>query len=214
MGTECSRSDRVRVAARQLPGFLCLLSLLLASATGMPGAAASPGTVELKPEHVVKGAMLAKFPLFVDWPERAFAGDAAPIVIGILGEDPFGSDYDQALANQKVGGRSFEVRRLEGVTEAAGCHVLYVAGSEAGRVAEILAWTEGKPVVVVGDLPGFVEAGATIGFVKESGRVRFQVNLAAARRSGLVLGSQLLKVASKIVQAQPQNRAESQEGEP
>ncbi len=55
------------------------------------------------------------------------------------------------------------------------------------------------PILTVSDIPGFMESGGTIQFVLLENRVRFAVNLNPARKCGIVLSSQLLKVATKVV---------------
>jgi hypothetical protein len=50
----------------------------------------------------------------------------------------------------------------------------------------------------VSDMPRFAERGGMIQFILEENRVRFQVNLAAAQNAGLVLSSQLLKLAALV----------------
>jgi hypothetical protein len=55
-------------------------------------------------------------------------------------------------------------------------------------------------VLTLGDLPGFVDAGGMIGLRVEASRVRFDVNLSTAQAAGLVLNSQMLKLAGKVLQ--------------
>jgi hypothetical protein len=47
-------------------------------------------------------------------------------------------------------------------------------------------------------MPRFVERGGMIQFVLESGRVRFEANMASAQNVGITFSSQLLKVASAV----------------
>src|SRR5260370_31416836 len=42
-------------------------------------------------EYELKAAFLFNFAKFVDWPPRAFPEASAPLIFGIIGEDPFGS---------------------------------------------------------------------------------------------------------------------------
>ena len=50
------------------------------------------------------------------------------------------------------------------------------------------------------DRPGFLEEGGVIEIKLSGGRVRFDINLAAARDGGLRLSSQLLQLADRIIQ--------------
>src|SRR5256885_282744 len=49
------------------------------------------------PEYRVKATFLFQFTQFVDWPRNAFSNQQTPLVIGILGEDPFGTFLDDTV---------------------------------------------------------------------------------------------------------------------
>jgi hypothetical protein len=53
-------------------------------------------------EYEVKAAFLFNFTKFVEWPENAFVDPHAPIVIGIIGDDPFGESLVRIVAGQKA----------------------------------------------------------------------------------------------------------------
>lgn len=150
-------------------------------------------------EYRVKGAFLVKFGLFVEWPEAKWKSDsAAPFTIGILGEDPFGSSFDEAVKKEKVGGRPVVVKRAETAEELHECQIVFVGSSEMERMSVALSQLSTSSILTVGDSPGFARAGGMIGFIKEDGKVRFEINKAVAEKAGLKPSSKLLQV-SKIV---------------
>jgi YfiR/HmsC-like len=144
----------------------------------------------------VEAVFLYYFTQFVDWPPGAFAGGQAPIVIGVLGEDPFDGALDQAVAGERVNGRPIVVRRLQDIAGAAGCHILYISSSEASRLPQILSALKGRSVLTVSDIDHFARSGGMIRFVLIDQHVRLRVNAPAARAAGLTLSSKLLRVAA------------------
>jgi len=76
----------------------------------------------------VQAVFLFNFAQFVDWPPEAFSDPQAPLVIGILGQDPFGSFLDETVRGESVRGRPFEIRRYRRLEEVKDCHVLFIAG--------------------------------------------------------------------------------------
>jgi len=50
-----------------------------------------------------QAVFLFNFAQFVEWPPSAFAGPTSPIVIGVLGENPFGTYLDETVRGEKVG---------------------------------------------------------------------------------------------------------------
>jgi hypothetical protein len=146
-------------------------------------------------EYSVKAAYLLKFGGFVDWPANAFAGPDAPFVIGVLGEDPFGSVLDQIVGTHTVQGRPVVLKRFTRIDQVRGVNVLYVASSERDNLSAILAALNGKNVLTVSDedMPG-----VAVNFVIDRGRVRFDIDLAQAERAGLKISSKLLTVAHNV----------------
>lgn len=175
----------------RLPGRLALAACL---ATGL---AAPPAAAQLG-EHDVKAAFLYNFAKFVEWPAEAFPGPDAPITYCVFAEDTFFSKLEALLQGEKVEGRRLALRRPAEVDDLAGCQVLFLGGSGSGRQERILAGLGRASVLTVGEDEGFLDRGGIIGFRIEAGRVRFDVDLAAAERARLKLSSKLLRVASRV----------------
>lgn len=178
-----------------------LVAMLVAAclACGAGPARAAPATSS---EYEVKAAFLYNFAKFVEWPPDAFARGGTPLVIGVLGEDPFGSVLDGIVRGKQVQGRPVVVRRFATVEEAAASHVLFISPSEDERLAPVLARLRQAPVLTVGETERFAERGGVIGLRLEGGRVRFDVNVDAAQRARLGVSSQLLKLA-RVVRGEP-----------
>ena len=149
-------------------------------------------------EFSLKAAYLFNFTQFIEWPSSSFASAHAPIVVAVLGEDPFGADLEQALRGKTVGGRSFQIRRSRRVEDLVGGQVVYVCASEARRVPEILTRLQNTSALTVSDVDRFAERGGVISLYMDGNKVRFKVNLDAANRAGLKFSAQLLKLGKVI----------------
>lgn len=159
-------------------------------------AAAAQSLSNLTPSDV-EAAYLYNFGKFIQWPDRPDAAGQA-FSICILGQDNFGRRLDDLIAEDTIQGRKIVARRLASIDEAGPCQIVYIGQSENARVKRDLDLLQKKPVLTVGSDPQFLDHGGMIQFVLENRRVRFAVNLAAAQRNGLVLSSQLLKVAVHV----------------
>ncbi|HEV2268828.1 MAG TPA: YfiR family protein [Steroidobacteraceae bacterium] len=144
----------------------------------------------------VEAVFLFYFSQFVDWPNGAFADERSPIVIGVLGDDPFDGALDQAVAGERVNGRPIIVRRLTNIADAAGCHILYISASVGAQLPQILSTLKGRDVLTVSDLGNFVQSGGMIRFELIDQRVRLRINAQAAQSAGLKLSSKLLRAAA------------------
>lgn len=154
-------------------------------------------------EYQVKAAFLFNFARFVDWPADAFPSADSALQICVLGQDPFGRDFEQVIVDKTVNGHRIEIAHPDGVPQARACQILFIAASEKARVPAILQGLKGASVLVVGDTPGFAAGGGAINFVIDDGRVRFEINLKAAQLAHLKLSSRLLTVAKVVLNGEP-----------
>ena len=148
-------------------------------------------------ETQVKAVFLFNFAQFVDWPPEAVPDSQAPLVIGILGEDPFGDFLDATVRGERRGSRPFAIRRYQRVGDIKGCDILFINRS-AGDAEEILARLKNRPILTVSDAERFAERGGMIRFVTDRGRIRLQINPVSAEAAHLTISSKLLRVAEVI----------------
>jgi hypothetical protein len=147
-------------------------------------------------QEEVEAVYLYNFAKFVAWPSTKKSDE---LNFCVLGEDPFGASLDQIVAGEEIDGRHLAVRRLADEDNVQICAILFIGESESSHLDRVLSAVGHFPILTVGDTPGFMQDGGTIQFVVKENRVRFEVNLNAARKGGIVLSSQLLKVAAKVV---------------
>lgn len=148
-------------------------------------------------EYEVKAAYLYNFGKFVKWPSNMPSqGNVFPVCI--LGNDPFGSVLDSLVNGESIDGKRLSARRINSPADAAKCRVLYINVADDARLSAILVGLRDSPVLTVGESPVFIDRGGIVQFVMQNERVRFVVNLGAAEKAGLVLSSELLKVAVSV----------------
>jgi len=179
-----------------------LIVALSVSLSWAPGALAQDRDSSNSSEYLIKAGFIFNFAKFVEWPPTTFAQPDSPIVIGILGTDPFGAIIDQIVQDKKIGGRGFVVKRMKWGTDLKDlkeCKILFVGASERVHIDELVQIVRGLPILTVGETPGFAEHGGVIRLVLEDNRVRFEVNVDAARQAGLTISSRLLTLA-RIIQ--------------
>lgn len=151
----------------------------------------------------VKAAYLYNFGKFIEWPDTAFEGPNSAFVIAVVGSDPFGRILDETVSNKRVGDRPIRVVRLDWAKEdhrreLRRCHLVFVPGDWSPDAERVRNHCAGRPILVVGDRDDYVLKGGMIGFVLESGRIRFELSREALDRAGLRAGAQLLKLARII----------------
>jgi len=169
------------------------LGLLLAI-SGLPESAGA----ETRPlETQVKAAFLAKFAAYVTWPPSALGAADAPLVLCVLGYDPFGPNLEAAIAGQRVGSHALVLRRLDGTAGAATCHIAFLGGSARQNPATMLATIKGLPVLSVTDA-GLGPVRGIVHFAVKDGRVRFHIDDMLAAQGNLSINARLLSLALTV----------------
>src|ERR1700719_1295180 len=178
---------------RRLRAVVALLPILLAGVT------LNAQNTSGSSEYLIKAGFIYNFANLVQWPSTSFAQPESPIVIVILGEDHFGATLDRALEGKKVNARAFVIKRARSVAELQRtlgpqneCQILYVSSSEMPHLGEAIQVLKGAPVLTIGETPGFAKSGGIINLILEDNKVRFEVNVQAAKDADLNISSRLL----------------------
>jgi len=165
----------------------------------MAALAPARATAQASPsEYQLKAVFLFHFAQFVEWPEGAFTAPGAPLVIGVLGEDPFGRYLDETVQGETVNGHPLVVRRYRQVDEITTCHILFVNRPAPAGLERVLDSLKGRAILTVGDADRFAGRGGMIRFVTDHNKVRLRINLAVAEAANLKLSSKLLRPAEIV----------------
>jgi hypothetical protein len=146
-------------------------------------------------EYKVKAVFVLNAARFVTWPAGVFPTADSPVVIGILGENPFGPLLAEAVAGETVKGRQIVVRR---VSMGDACHILFVSRSEQGHLPRVLESAAQSRALTISEIEGFARNGGMIGLVVQNENVRFEVNPAAVSRANINLDARLLRLAKLV----------------
>ena len=166
--------------------FICCA--LLGLAIVLPAAAVYGQTAE---EYEVKAAFLYNFTKFVEWPAKG----AADFVVGIFGDDPFGSALENATRGKSVNGRAIRIHSLKDPTEARDCSIVFVTSTDTRKTAQLLEAVVSTPVLTVGETAEFMKMGGMIRLSVEGNHIGVVINNGAAESAGLKISAKLMSLA-------------------
>jgi hypothetical protein len=191
-----SRRGRAARWLRATGAWVCaaLLACIAGAVSWHARAAEDPESLELR----VKAAFLYKFAGYVEWPSKAFARPETPVTIGVIGAESLAVELAQAVTGRTVNDRPVAVRRLKAGESLAGIHVLFVGRAENARLDQLAQSAQPRSILTVSESDGALARGSVINFVLSGGRVRFEIALDSAEKSGLKLSSRLLAVAQQV----------------
>lgn len=170
-----------------------LAALLLSAGAAM---ASAP-----RDEQQVKAAYVLNFLRFTEWPGPPDGSDE--FVLAVVGTREF-ADTLRGIAREavKLGQKPVRVHRLEpNVSSArlervlAGADAVFVQSAEPAVARKVLALSASRPLLTIGDGPGFAAAGGMLGLVPRGQRIVFDANPRAIQASGLQVSAKVLKLA-------------------
>lgn len=164
------------------------------------------------PEYSIKAGYILLFTRYVEWPASAFSTPTAPIVVCVLGSDPFGPVLDETMAGQVSQQRPLSVRRVTDADAAEDCHVVFIGAPDDEppvneQTSQWLDRLAGHPVLTITETAAALELGAMLCFVTEGedgqARIRFEASLRPMHRAGLTASSKMLVAARKVHRVPP-----------
>ncbi|AYB29081.1 YfiR family protein [Chryseolinea soli] len=158
----------------------------------------APSQGETSKEYQVKAVFLYNFTQFIEWPPDAFDQPDAPLVIGILGPDPFGKYLDETVQGEKVNGHPLVVQRFHTLADVAHCQILFISTDEKNQWKQIFEYAKARHVLTVGDVTNFSKQGGMIRFFPEENKIRIRINLTSVKNADLKVSSKLLRLAEIV----------------
>ncbi|MCK5214330.1 MAG: YfiR family protein [Candidatus Omnitrophica bacterium] len=186
---------------------IIIACLLINSAAAVYGARSLEEYRELKRQWVYNVAR------FVTWPARSFSLTDTPFIVGIIGEEL--QKAEDLFKGKTIQGRKVEVKRFNSAYDVKFCHLLYISASQKNSVSSIIMNSKRlKPstgggtsrvltstssaILTISDMENFIQKGGMVQLVVKENKIRFQVNQTSAKKAGLKISSQLLKLADSV----------------
>src|SRR5438477_7463204 len=87
------------------------------------------GQPRFSTEYDIKAAIVFNLTQFIEWPPSAFSSAQSPIIIGVLGQNPFSKSLDRAAEGESVQKRRVVVKYGETLDALGPMHILYISRS-------------------------------------------------------------------------------------
>lgn len=169
------------------------LRLLLVSACLWPGHAGA----QTASAHALKAAFLYNFAKFTEWPADALKAGGR-MELCVAGDSLVADALERTIEGRLLDGHPLVVRVVDLDGEIGSCHLLYASGPAVPRWMQVVRASQHAPTFTVSDRRGFARDGGVAELIQEEDRLRFAINVAAAKRARLTLSSKLLSLATVI----------------
>ena len=201
--------------------YILAVFILFAALFAAPATAAASRQTR---KQQIKAAFLYNFINFVDWPKEKMPDNDEPIIIGIIGSKDFIKAFDP-IKDKQIRGKDIVIRyfedlnvsekskdkngskRKQTIESLKKCHIVFLCAPDSASTDNSAQLTDAlgnSPILIVGEQAGFLENGGHIRFLVEKKKVRFEINLDSAKFNHLKIRSKLLKLATRVIQEDPE----------
>lgn len=150
-------------------------------------------------EYAVKAALVYNFVRFTEWPADVCPPESAELRIVYYGDEALSTAF-ATIDGKRVADRTIKVERGTEPEDSIGCQLVFLAKTEREQWPRIMAVVAGKPVLSIGEMNGFMESGGMVNLHLARSKIRFQVNLDNVKGNGLQISSQILKLATTVIE--------------
>lgn len=147
----------------------------------------------------LKAAYISKFTQFVEWPFEKKADTTRKIFyIGYFVKDEFVTTMNEYFSQVKIKEKPVKFILIDSKDRLDMCDLIYLHPISIKRRNEILEEIVGEPILTISHYKKAMNEGVHINFFIENNHLRFEINPAAVKQSGLEMSYLLMKMA-KIV---------------
>ncbi len=157
-------------------------------------------------EHLIKAAMVRNFARFTKWPPESLLIEhkRKDLQLCIMGNDTVENSFCK-VRGKTVGSHRITLQKIYNNESLQSCDILFIDVSAGTNQNDILKTIQKRPVLTIGETEDFAKAGGIITFFNKANKIRFQINLGAARKAGLKINSGLLQLAVVTGRSHPEN---------
>ena len=157
-------------------------------------------------EHLIKAAMVRNFARFTEWPQDSLLTEhkTKDLQLCIMGNDTVENSFCK-VRGKNVGSHQITLQKIYNHENLQSCDILFIDVSARTNPNDILKTIQRRPVLTIGETEDFAKAGGIITFFNKANKIRFQINLGAARKAGFKINSGLLQLAVVTGRAHPGN---------
>ena len=158
----------------------------------------------LTPEYELKAVFLYNFTQFVDWPSGSFTSAESPIVIGVIGENPFGTYLEETVAGEKANGHPVIVRYYHVADEITDCQIVFLNLPEGKKRRHSRTGLNRQLTSSITHTPAFLKYAGMPRFFTTNNKMQLEVNREAVKTAGRVMSWKGLRLV-QIFQAKKNN---------
>jgi hypothetical protein len=138
-------------------------------------------------QEKVFAALIVKLARSTQWPTQP----NSDFVIGVMSYSPLAEELRSSVASLKKGNRTIQIREIASPDETTGCDLVFVPSFKSKALAGIIQALHKKPVMLITNKIGLLQAGSTVNITLVGGKIQFEYSTTALSRIGLKMHTEV-----------------------
>lgn len=131
----------------------------------------------------IKAVFLYNFTRYFEWPEKKKIDNFIVYVVGK--NENLITELKSLATKKKVGNQEIEIKNSLTYDASITAHIIYFTPDVIKPVSDAAAKNKNKGTLVVAEAPGAGRSGASINFIVQENKLKFEYNKNAAIKAGL-----------------------------
>lgn len=142
-----------------------------------------------------KALFIFNFAKNIEWPAQTADNE---IIVTIVGDDKLVEELSELAEVQKVGTRQLSVKTVSSIDEISDSQMVFLSSSKSSLMPMLVSYQKDSPTLLIGDKEGLCSQGAGISFVKNEGKLGFEISPANIEDKGLSMAKKLVYLGIEV----------------
>jgi len=145
----------------------------------------------------IKAVFLYNFTKYMKW---SGLEQSSTFNIAVIGESPILDPLEQISLKRRVNQKAIQIKHFENADQINDSHILFIPESKKTELNTITDKIRKKNILIVSEIDGSLESGVMINILISQETVKFEINVRAMKKAGFQPGSELLKLAVRLIE--------------
>ena len=146
-------------------------------------------------EDAIKAAVIGKLSHFVKHRSKANNDE---FIISVFQDEDFAKLLKEKYINKQINHKNVLVKNIQTIEEVNKPDLLYIGETSQELQYELIEYAQTHTLLSMSEQSGFAQRGGIIQLYFVSLKIRFKINLGAAKKSNLKISSSLLSISSIV----------------
>lgn len=137
----------------------------------------------------VQSGLIYHFTKYIEWPTDMRSGD---FIISVVGKSEITSFLNTLAASKMAGTQKIVIKEVKTIAEITKCHIVYLPSSQTKDFDDAVTKSQQLNSLLITEKDGLGKRGASINFIIDAGKPKFEINKTAIEKAKLKINEKLV----------------------